>query len=330
VAAMDAGRDRWASLAGRPGLSPDILELESALLDWRTSVGERLEGGYPLASADPSPLSGLTGDARPEELPQDSRTPRDPEGASRCLAARIDPLPPADVLFAAASDLLALIESRLPSCAPLARWWNPQTGRDARDRFAADWFTAAWRRDGAAMEGLSKAVGLDADLLAWCGRELCRPFFHRLGRLPSAAASDPSLANAACPVCGGPPRMARLEREEGHRFLWCDLCDVQWAFRRVTCPFCGNADQKELGYLAIEGLDSHRIDVCEKCRGYLRTVAERGMPEGQRIDYLAEDAGTPHLCLVAEGKGYRPGGWERGSPAPAASERAGGAAAGGA
>lgn len=184
-----------------------------------------------------------------------------------------------------------------------------QTDASREDALAA-WFTAVWRRDQDSLQRLASEAQVPADLFDWAGRQLCRPFFHRLGELLGAATSGPHGAReprATCPACGGPPQMARLEREEGRRYLWCGLCDVQWAFKRVACPFCGNSRHDQLGYLAVEGNERDRIDVCEVCRGYLRTVVERGMQEGVQIDFLVEDVGTLHLCMVAEGRGYRPG-----------------------
>ena len=101
--------------------------------------------------------------------------------------------------------------------------------------------------------------------------------------------------------------MARLAREEGQRLLWCDLCDVQWRFPRITCPFCGNSDHEKLGYLQSDELPNYRIDVCEVCHGYLRAKDERNLPEGDRVDFTIEDVGTLHLCMAAEKQGYRTG-----------------------
>jgi FdhE protein len=169
--------------------------------------------------------------------------------------------------------------------------------------------TAAWRSDRDTLADLSTRVGVEPDLLEWAGRQVARPFFHRLGELlagqPIADVENASVAG--CPCCGGAPRFGRYERHEGRRFLWCDLCNIQWSFRRLTCPFCLNKDHEKLGYLSIEGVENYRIDVCEVCRGYLRSLDERGLPGDARVDFVKEDVGTYHLCLAAEKEGWRPG-----------------------
>jgi len=296
VSVQGPGEKRLALLAERPGVSPDLVALEERLHAWRRTLSDQGTDSYPIDSQSNS-----------EVLP--------PLESDTCLAEMIDPLPPPELLRQAADGLQLVLAESIPGFPRFSAWLKAQPA-EAGDRSRADWFTASWRRDSEAIGTLAATAGIDAELLAWCGRQLCRPFFHRLGQRLAATPAQPLQTRAACPACGGPPRLARIEREESRRFLWCDLCDVQWAFKRVTCPFCGNTRHETLGYLSIEGDAAHRIDVCEVCRGYLRTVDERGAQEGARVDFLAEDVGTMHLCVVAEGRGYTPGAVGEGSDGP--------------
>lgn len=74
-----------------------------------------------------------------------------------------------------------------------------------------------------------------------------------------------------CPVCGGSPDFAFLDKERGARWLLCSRCDAQWLFYRLVCPYCGNQDQKTLAYFA-DDKSLYRLYVCEKCRGYVKAI----------------------------------------------------------
>jgi len=297
--AAETPLQRLEQLAGRPGVSKDLLDLEAALLAWRQSLEADLRAHYPQTQPDPATLQAAL---------------RDPD----CLAARIDPLPQPALLARAATTLTEILRDRTSAGTDLHAWLADAHGDESarsgsRQSTLAAWFNAAWHRDWLGLGVLASAAahgapgGLDVEVLEWSGRQLCRPFFHRLGELLAEAAIGATEARATCPSCGGPPRFGRLARDDGRRFLWCDLCNIQWPFRRLTCAFCGNTQQTKLGYLSIEEDPHHRIDVCEGCRCYLRAVDERGLPEGQHVSFWIEDLGTMQLCMAAEGQGYRPG-----------------------
>ncbi len=286
------GRDRLASLDNRAGVSAQHVALERALWEWREAVRDRLgepeTGGYPDGVPDLAASGRVTAE-------------------SDCLVDSVGPLPKPDLLRDAARTLTDRLAQNLEVGAALRTWIDADPDGPEQDERLARWFTAAWRFDRAALQDLADASTLDPDVLAWAGRQLCRPFFHHLGRLFGEQGHDQVVPRRTCPCCGGLPRLGRLEREEGRRYLWCDLCDVQWRARRLTCPFCGTTNQKQLGYLTIEGSDRYRIDLCEACRGYLRVIDERDLPEGKHVDFLVEDIGTVHLSMVAEKQGYRTG-----------------------
>lgn len=81
-----------------------------------------------------------------------------------------------------------------------------------------------------------------------------------------------------CPVCGGLPDMAYLDRERGSRWLVCSRCNFAWLFHRLQCPYCSNEDQAALGFFTDDkGL--YRLDVCERCKRYLKTIDLRNTEE---------------------------------------------------
>jgi FdhE protein len=98
--------------------------------------------------------------------------------------------------------------------------------------------------------------------------------------------------------------MARLEKEGGCRLLYCQLCGSAWRYMRVKCPFCCSEDQKKLKFKAEEK-SPYRIDLCEQCGRYIKTIDERrtGGDRGEIIP-TAEDLASFYLDIVAENEGY--------------------------
>lgn len=98
-----------------------------------------------------------------------------------------------------------------------------------------------------------------------------RPFLISHARTLRGSIDQERWRRGYCPVCGGSPDFAYLEKERGTRWLVCSRCDTEWVFQRLDCPFCRNQDQNKLGYLTDDsGL--YRLYVCEKCRRYLKAI----------------------------------------------------------
>jgi FdhE protein len=98
--------------------------------------------------------------------------------------------------------------------------------------------------------------------------------------------------------------MAKLRREDGKRILECSLCNTQWVFKRLRCPFCGNEDADTLGFFFVEEA-TYRVDKCDKCKRYIKTVDERKKPEGGLRALLVEDVATLYLDMLAAKEGYQ-------------------------
>ena len=105
-----------------------------------------------------------------------------------------------------------------------------------------------------------------------------------------------------CPLCGSLPSLSLLKGEGGKRYLLCSYCGYQWRIDRLFCPFCNNKDQESLHYFSPEGEESYRIDLCEKCNQYIKTIDFRKMEES---DPFMEDLATSHLDILAVQKGYK-------------------------
>ncbi|MBC2715871.1 MAG: formate dehydrogenase accessory protein FdhE [Desulfobacteraceae bacterium] len=112
--------------------------------------------------------------------------------------------------------------------------------------------------------------------------------------------------NGFCPVCGEHPAMAALKVDTGERILICPACASEWHFQRTKCPFCKNQDQQQLSYLFVENDDKYRIELCDECRQYLKTIDLRKVTPNiiTDIDYEIENIVTLHLDIIARDKGF--------------------------
>jgi FdhE protein len=116
-----------------------------------------------------------------------------------------------------------------------------------------------------------------------------------------SALRDEVWSSGECPTCGAPPPMAFLADEGGARarHLACGCCRTRWKYRRVACPFCGSEDARQLGVLEIDREPTLRLDVCDGCKGYVKTYTAAG-----EEDFFLADWPTLHLDVLARDRGY--------------------------
>ena len=110
-----------------------------------------------------------------------------------------------------------------------------------------------------------------------------------------------------CPRCGGAPQVSILEAAgatsgDGRaRRLLCATCLSPWQVRRVLCPGCGEEDERKLGYYHSPLWDHIRVDACDTCRQYLKTIDLGRL--GLAVPLVDEVAGAA-LDLWAQERGY--------------------------
>jgi FdhE protein len=107
-----------------------------------------------------------------------------------------------------------------------------------------------------------------------------------------------------CPICGNLPALS-IFREEGKRFLMCSFCSHEWACNRIFCPFCENREQKTLHYFFSEAEKGYRVDVCDRCQKYIKTIDTREMEHP--VYPFVEQISTLHLDMMAQEKGLESG-----------------------
>jgi len=106
-----------------------------------------------------------------------------------------------------------------------------------------------------------------------------------------------------CPHCGRKPSggVLRPLGEGAQRSLICSFCLGEWEFRRLVCAACGQENPDKLAVYAAEELQHVRVEACESCKSYIKTVdlTKSGLGEPV-VDELASVA----LDLWAQGRGY--------------------------
>jgi formate dehydrogenase maturation protein FdhE len=119
---------------------------------------------------------------------------------------------------------------------------------------------------------------------------------HSVQALPD---ETPSL----CPRCQSKPLVGALrpEGDGAKRSLICSLCATEWSYRRIVCPSCGEEDVHKLAIYSAEGIAHVRVEACETCRHYIKTVDLT--KDGRAVPIIDELATIP-LNLWAAEHGY--------------------------
>ena len=110
------------------------------------------------------------------------------------------------------------------------------------------------------------------DLIGFFLEESLRPALEFVAESYAADIAASHWSEGYCPVCGKEPKIGALKDDEGRRFLFCNQCGIEWAFRRIKCPFCGNEEQKTLSYFTVDNDERYRVDVCDECKRYVKIV----------------------------------------------------------
>ncbi|WP_272701168.1 formate dehydrogenase accessory protein FdhE [Desulfovibrio sp. Fe33] len=106
-----------------------------------------------------------------------------------------------------------------------------------------------------------------------------------------------------CPVCGAMPLISSLEQKEGFRHATCSFCRHHYRIKRIACPVCGEDDHKKLTFFTVDEEPGFRVDVCETCKTYVKTIDFRNL---DRVALpVLDDLDSLALDYVAANQGYR-------------------------
>ena len=194
------------------------------------------------------------------------------------------------ILLEPFGKFLSLIESEGPG--PLAA-----QSRQLRMQGETQWarvLTEFWKL------GLLESPSLEP-LQEFLARAFLQPYaeFAVGAMLPPAV----PMVVCRCPRCNSLPLLGilRPEGDGGKRFLQCSFCSQEWEFRRILCAHCGEEQEQQLPVYAAEQFPHIRVECCETCKHFLRTIDLT--KDGNAVPIVDDLAAIP-LSLWAGEKGY--------------------------
>ncbi|UCD86958.1 MAG: formate dehydrogenase accessory protein FdhE [Desulfobacterales bacterium] len=138
-------------------------------------------------------------------------------------------------------------------------------------------FSKILSEDETDLEKAAQELKIDKKILAFFVYSSIRPSLCLCAeQLATYLDNDGPWKRGYCPICGSPPALSIL-RDDGERSLVCSFCGHEWHAQRIFCPFCENKDYKTLHYFFSEEEKGYRVDVCDACKKYLKTVDTTGM-----------------------------------------------------
>ena len=159
--------------------------------------------------------------------------------------------------------------------------------------------------DEATFENIAVELNLDKQVLGFVTYNSLKPSLTVCAEQLSTylSGSDP-WQKGYCPICGSAPILSLLE-DEGARRLICSFCWQDWSAKRGFCPFCENQDSKNQQYFYHEEEKEYRVDLCNKCKRYIKTIDTRKL---DRLIYPPlEQISSLHLDINAKEMGYTSG-----------------------
>lgn len=151
---------------------------------------------------------------------------------------------------------------------------------------------------------LSPAQGVPEEILAAIIHCALKPFLAAQAEPLTKMIDYEQWRRRTCPVCGGKPDFAFLEKQQGARWLLCSRCDSEWLFQRLECPYCGNQNQNELAYFS-DDKELYRLYVCQRCHSYLKAIDLR--KTDSEILLPLERVLTADMDRQAQEKGFKGG-----------------------
>ena len=176
---------------------------------------------------------------------------------------------------------------------------QPKSHPSLPKRVARAWFKRARLPSTIAVDNSSEYLLLEATIHA-----TLKPFLVSHAKALIGSVNQERWRREYCPICGGKPDFAFLDKERGARWLLCSRCDTEWLFQRLQCPYCGTQEQSDLAYFTDdEGV--YRLYVCEHCHKYIKAVDLRSTES--EVLLPLERVLTLDMDKQAQEKGYQPG-----------------------
>ncbi len=245
----------------------------------------------PTASADPRPLRGAATD---EEIENKLR-------AGESLLTPSEPV--LDEAFANRMAKIARLmkEAGVPGSGSFLDALEAKNTPPDLPALAA----ALRARDADTPQAAAEKLGLSPSLLRFAVTHALHPLLAPARKALADRIRQALWMRGWCPVCGLEPDAARLLAEpKGARVLHCPACGMEWRYKRISCPFCGNDEHARMKILFTDPHAPRRVSACLECRRYVKEVDERALAEGTEVNLVAEEITTLHLDLGAEEEGF--------------------------
>ncbi len=176
---------------------------------------------------------------------------------------------------------------------------GPKSPPSLPKKLVKGWFERARLPSTIAVDDVKEYILLEAIIHA-----TLKPFLVSHSKALISFVDQERWRREYCPICGGRPDFAFLDKERGARWLLCSRCDTKWLFQRLQCPYCGTQNQDALAYFTDdEGV--YRLYVCEQCRTYIKVIDLRHTES--EVLLPLERAVTLDLDRQGQEKGYKPG-----------------------
>ena len=162
---------------------------------------------------------------------------------------------------------------------------------------------AAVRMDEPAISVMAAEARIDAQALGSIAYLAAFPVLTGYARQLQSQVSK-GWPHGYCPICGAWPTLAERRGLDRSRWLRCGRCSAAWEVVPLWCNYCGENDHHKLGSLVPDGTgETVKMDTCETCRGYLKSLAT--LLALEPFELLLQDLETVELDLVAVEWGYR-------------------------
>ena len=184
------------------------------------------------------------------------------------------------------ADFLALVEQSGPGPLREAARGLLNDGADSQTEL----LTAFWNSN-------APPLGLND----FFSRAFLQPYAARVRALSGFLWNGP--APFSCPFCKRKPGVGVLRPlgDGGQRSLVCSFCLFEWEFRRIVCPGCGEEDHTKLPVYTAEELKHVRVEACDSCRIYIKTV---DMTKSGLAEPVVDEIASIPLDVWAQQHGY--------------------------
>jgi formate dehydrogenase accessory protein FdhE len=160
------------------------------------------------------------------------------------------------------------------------------------EQFHLQLLAAFWEGDG-------NAPGSETD--SFFARAYLQPYAVAIRTRANLRWTGPTAF--VCPFCKRRPGLGVLRPlgEGSQRSLICSFCLAEWEFRRIVCAACGEEDPAKLPVYTAEELQHVRVEACDSCKCYIKTVDLTKSALGEPV---VDEMASVALDLWAQTRGY--------------------------